>query len=1008
MAKSKKSNKPTALILHGANFLGKKLADLLTTQDTNIIAVDEFTKRNKKYLKDFKSEFDAQTYDLSAIPSLHEDLKRVDYVFILLDQFMLSHRDIVSKNFISETNILDTVFKLAIENSAKVTLASSISIHRKLANTEQKDVDNLSEATNENPYTTAELQRYSENLAAEYHDKAGLDVRICRLGEVIGKDMPLDSNTTFVDMVKESITKPRITIPGEGLDYAYYVHNLDAVYGLIKATFSGKTRGAIFTLALPDEISTLNLAYRILELNPKANEIEFTKAEKETGPQKVYVPAKNLKKIGWKPKVSFEKALIETIEYFYDEYNLNWKDKPQAVTDKKVDENKVKKVVPRSEKITPFGKFLFSITKPIKKASDTLGDFITNINPLQIKPKILLKNLLIGAAAILIYFVLAAPILQVLIGGGLTYYYGQKGYREAYNLETDKAEASLNSAAYFSSLMNSGWYGLRWIKIIPGLSEFYTETSHLTDGVEHLTKAGQKLTVGVKPHVEYFKQLEPTTSFNETTGGSSRTYQKELEDMEESVIYIDEASIEISLARESLKAIDPSTYPGFLRDYLRELQNRTDKLEDSVNQANEFAYFLPEILGKEGRQTYVILFQNPMEIRSSGGWLTSYALVGIEHGQIRNLKVEDVYTVDGQIDEQIDPPESMQEALDVNQWNLSLSNWSPDFPESAEAAEYFLQLEDRIVTADGVIAIDLEYVRELIDIWGEIDVPGETDPVTKENIYDKVVEIHREFTPGSTNKPVFLSNLANELLKKLVEDGKEGWSQVAEKTVTALDEKHVLIYMHNNEVSQILDDMDWDGRLQPTSNIIYPVEWNWGGNKANYFINRSLYFNSNILNENTLQQKLVITYQNTSETNTYPEGDYENYMRVYIPENAEVIRVEGIENADLNSNTTNGLQEISGWVNVPIQTRKTLTITYRLERNKVENFPIEINPDSIITLQTNIVKQPGFSNDPLTIEVNYPQEWEPQDINEARRELNSLIKRTEQDTDKSLEFSWKR
>jgi nucleoside-diphosphate-sugar epimerase len=1008
MAKSKKSNKPTALILHGANFLGKKLADLLTTQDTNIIAVDEFTKRNKKYLKDFKSEFDAQTYDLSAIPSLHKDLKRVDYVFILLDQFMLSHRDISSKYFISETNILDTVFKLAIEHSAKVTLASSISIHRKLANTEQKDVDNLSEATNENPYTTAELQRYSENLAAEYHDKAGLDVRICRLGEVIGKGMPLDSNTTFVDMIKESITKPRITIPGEGLDYAYYVHNLDAVYGLIKASFSGKTRGAIFTLALPDEISTLNLAYRILELNPKANEIEFAKAEKETGPQKVYVPAKNLKKIGWKPKVGFEKALIETIEYFYDEYNLNWKDKPQAVSDKKIDENKVKKVVPRSEKITPFGKFLFSVTKPIKKSFKTLGEFITSINPLQLKPKIIFKKLLIGVAAILIYFVLAAPILQVLIGGSLTYYYGQKGYREAYNLETDKAEASLNRAAYFSSLMNSGWYGLRWIKIIPGLSEFYTETTQLTDGVEHLTKAGQKLTVGVKPYAEYFKQLEPTTSFNETTGGSSRTYQNELEDMEEGVTHIDEASIEISLARESLGAIDPSAYPGFVRDYLRELQNRTDKLEDSVNQANEFAYFLPEILGKEGRQTYVILFQNPMEIRSTGGWLTSYAIVGIEHGQIRNLKVEDVYTVDGQIDKQIDPPESMQAALDVNQWNLSLSNWSPDFPESAEAAEYFLQLQDRIVTADGVIAIDLEYVRELIDIWGEIGVPGETDPVTKENIYDKVVEIHREFTPGSTNKPVFLSNLANELLKKLVEDGKDEWSQVADKTVTALDEKHVLIYMHNNEVSQILDDMDWDGRLQPTSNIIYPVEWNWGGNKANYFINRSLYFNSNILDENTLQQKLVITYQNTSEANTYPEGDYENYMRVYIPENAEVVRVEGIENAALNSNISTDMQEISGWVNVPIQTRKTLTITYRLERNKVENFPIEIKPDNIISLQTNIIKQPGFSNDPLTIEINYPQEWEPQEINNVRRELNSLIKRTELDTDKALEFSWKR
>ncbi len=1008
MSKTLKTNKPTALILHGANFLGKKLVELLSTQNTNIIVVDEFNKQNKKTLKEFKSKYSAKTYDTSGIPSLTKELKRVDYIFVLLDQFMIKHRDISSKTFISETNILDATFKLAIEHSAKVTLGSSISMHRKLANTEPRDFDNLSEAKTENPYTTAELQRYSENLAAEYHDKAGLDVRICRLGQVIGKGMPLEGKSTFVDMVKESITKPRIAIPGEGLDYSYYVHSLDAVYGLIKATFSNKTRGSVFTLALENEISTLNLAYRILELNPKANEIEFVDAEKSDGPQKVYVPAKNLKKIGWKPKVSFEQALMETIQYFYDEYNLNWKDKPEIVDKEKVNEKKVKKAVPRSEKITPLGKILFSVTKPVGKFISKAGDFVTRISPLNLKPKELLKKSGIALIIIFFYIVLIAPIIQVLVGGGLTYYYGKKGYTQAYNLETDKAVKSLDKAAYFSSLMNSGWYGLRWTRYIPGTENFYNETSKITSGIEHLTSAGQQLVRGLHPYADYFQKLEPAASFNETAGGGSRTYQEELEAMEEGVGHIDEATIEISLAQEALEDLNTDLYPDILTQYLDELKNRTETLDENVSQASDFAHFLPEILGKNGRKTYIVLFQNPMELRSTGGWLTSFAIVGIEHGQIRDLKVEDVYTADGQLEQKVEPPQSMQDALGIDEWNLSLSNWYADYPQSAEAAEYFLQLEDRVVTADGVIAIDLEYARQLIDIWEEIDVPGETEPVTKDNIYDKVVEIHRAFTPGSTNKPVFLSNLANELFKKLIEDGKSKWTQVAETTVEAIEQKHVLIYMHNTELSETLDSMDWDGRVEAKTNTIYPVEWNWGGNKANHFINRSLYFNTNIIDENTIQQKMVITYQNTSTSNTYPEGDYENYLRVFIPEGAQVNRVEGVEDSDIEPDTKTSMNMLSGWVNVPIQSRKTVTITYQLERSKVDNFPLELKPDNLVSFTANIIKQPGTMQDPLTIEISYPEGWEPQDLSDIRRELNSLIRRTELSEDKEIEIIWEK
>jgi len=1016
MSTTQKTNKPIALVVHGANFFGEKLAEMLSTQKTNIIVVDEFTRKNRDTIKRLKQKYSVTTYDLSGIPSLTTELKRVDYIFILLDNFFPSKSDLSSKKFISATNAIDALLKIGIEHSAKVLLSTSITQHRKIAGLKTPKTDKLSDVSSDNPYTSMELQRYCENLAAEYHDKAGLNIRICRMAEVIGDKMPLDTNTIFINMLKESITKPRITIPGEGLDYSYYIHVLDAVYGVIKAMFSNKTNGEVFSLSLPDEVSTLNLAYRILELNPKAGEIIFSEKASDAGPPQIYVPAKNLSKIGWSPKIPFEQALMETLQYFYDKYKIKWADKPEPKT---TDEKKPEKAQAKStgkgkskkhpsEKMTPLGQFIYGVITPVQSTFSKIGSIFSKIQLTEITPKSIVRYILLSGVFVLIYVGLIAPFIQTTAGAGLAYYFGKKGYREAYSLDTEAAETSLKRASYFSSLMNSGWYGLRWIKHIPGAETLYTETSELTTGIDHLSNSGLYLIQGIHPYAEYFKNLEPVTSFDQAAGGGSRTYLNELTDMTDRVSHIETANIEISLATDALEGVNTSVYPSFAKSYIEKLVKETKNLGQTIDTVDSFAYFLPDILGKDGRKTYIILFQNPMELRSTGGWLTSYAVIGIEHGQVRTMTVDDVYNADGQLNEIIPPPESMQKALGIRDWNLSLSNWSPDFPQSAEAAEYFLKLEDKVVTVDGVIAIDLEYIRELIDIWGEIDVPGETEPVTQDNIYDKVIEIHRAFTPGSTDKPVFLSNLANEILKKLLAEGKGRWSNVAEKTSEALAEKHIQIYLHNTQVSAELDTLGWSGHLQPKTNIVYPVEWNWGGNKANYFLTRSTTLTSNILDENTIQQKITISYQNSSTTNTYPEGDYKNYIRVYLPRNSRIMRIEGLENTNVTTESGYNLDMVSGWVTVPVQSKKTISISYKLEREKVDDFPLTVEPGEVITFSANILKQPGLLKDPLTFEVTYPEGWEPIDLTDTRREINSLIQRTDLETDKELTITWQR
>lgn len=1002
------SKKPTTLIIHGANAFGIKLTELLTSQRSNVLVIDEFTRRNKDASKTLKKDFGVEIFDISAIPSLTEKIKRVDYVFLLLDQFLLSNEKLSSKKFMSETNVVDAILKLSIEQGAKVVLTTSIKLHRQIVGSETQRLESLKDVPKQTPYTQTELQRYCENMAAEYHDQAHLDIRITRLGEMIGEGIPTDENTTLKKMILESISKPRITIPGEGLDYAYYVHILDAVYGVLKALFSNKTNGEVFSLSYQEEISSLNLAYKILEMNPKATEISFAEDQELTHQQYIYVPAKNLKKIGWNPKISFEQALLETMSYFHDQYEITWKNKPSIEEEQQKVKEEPKEKEHRSDTKTPFGKLVGAAATPFAALSQSVSSSVDTAKKKKLTPGTVAKFAAIGVCIVLVYFFLIGPIIQLIFGAGGTYYYGKKGYSTAEALDTQTAEAYLEKSTTYSALMQEGWKGFKWISYIPPAETFYNETATLISATNHLTTGSYYLIQGLHPYADYFKSFDPITSFGPSAGGGSREYLQELEAMEQATTYIERASVEISLARDGLEAIDVSVFPSAVATQIDALQEKTETADTAVTTLESFAFYLPDLLGKDGRQTYVILFQNPMELRSTGGWISSVGIVGIEHGQVRELTVEDVYEIDGQITEVVQPPESMQEALDINEWSLSLSNWYPDYPQSAESAEYFLKIGDRVVQADGVIAIDLEFVRDILGIWESIQVPGEVEPVTSDSLYDKVIEIHREFTPGSTQKPIFLSNLANEIIQKVLTTSKDNWPEIADKIVTNLDEKHILVYIPNTEVREVLDSNGWSGHITSEPNLLYPVEWNWGGNKANYFIARSTELTADIQSETTVQQTLSVSYQNNSTSNRYPEGDYVNYVRVYIPAESRVSRIEGLSTVRVSHDDQSDLDVVSGWITVPVKGRATYSITYQMRADEVEDFPLSRGSQGTIHYDLTFLKQPGLMADPLTIEVTYPEGWAPSDLTDIRRELNALVKQTQLETDTSLTLTWEK
>jgi hypothetical protein len=79
---------------------------------------------------------------------------------------------------------------------------------------------------------------------------------------------------------------------------------------------------------------------------------------------------------------------------------------------------------------------------------------------------------------------------------------------------------------------------------------------------------------------------------------------------------------------------------------------------------------LPSILGKDGIKTYLILFQNNMELRPTGGFIGSYGLATFDSGRLTDLTINDVYSADGQLNGHVEPPAPIKDYLGEANWWL--------------------------------------------------------------------------------------------------------------------------------------------------------------------------------------------------------------------------------------------------------------------------------------------------------------------------------------------------
>jgi len=176
-------------------------------------------------------------------------------------------------------------------------------------------------------------------------------------------------------------------------------------------------------------------------------------------------------------------------------------------------------------------------------------------------------------------------------------------------------------------------------------------------------------------------------------------------------------------ARQQVDSIDVSQTFSAVKTAVGRLRSAAGKAAESVNALDRAVRILPSMLGQSGPRNYLVLFQNPAELRASGGIAGAVALVRTEKGRIKlsqQASSADFPLYDSPVLKL--PTETRGLYGNITGQYIQDVNLTPIFPLSAELARemWHRQFGGKV---DGVLSIDPVALSYLLRATGPITLP---------------------------------------------------------------------------------------------------------------------------------------------------------------------------------------------------------------------------------------------------------------------------------------------
>lgn len=350
-------------------------------------------------------------------------------------------------------------------------------------------------------------------------------------------------------------------------------------------------------------------------------------------------------------------------------------------------------------------------------------------------------------------------------------------------------------------------------------------------------------------------------------------------------------------AMSDLETVDTSALPLAYQGPFKDFKKIFGAVLNDLQSLSSLGGSLKEIFGAQGQRRYLLVFQNPAELRPTGGFLGSFAILDVKDGKIVSLDVPPggTYDLQGQLDQYIIPPTPL--LLTNKRWEFQDANWFPDFSASAQKILWFYR-HSRNVTADGVIAINASVLERLLAITGPMIDDKRGLSISADSALSTIQKVVETGPEKIDHKPKqILADLAPQFITHFQNSKPKDLVPLLTNLQDALSKKEIQAYFIDQTAQNAVEEMGWSGKILPTNaNQDYLAVFNTNihGQKSDARIEQTISHQAIIDKDGSILDTVIITRKHTSQT---PEEMYGttniDYIRVYVPQGSDLVSASG-------------------------------------------------------------------------------------------------------------------
>ncbi|MFA6587712.1 MAG: DUF4012 domain-containing protein [Patescibacteria group bacterium] len=357
------------------------------------------------------------------------------------------------------------------------------------------------------------------------------------------------------------------------------------------------------------------------------------------------------------------------------------------------------------------------------------------------------------------------------------------------------------------------------------------------------------------------------------------------------------AKASVDLAITNIEQIPNTGVVSQIASKVKTFKELLPQLQEGIAMAIPASKVIPPLLGYPDQQNYLFLLQNNSELRPTGGFIGTYGILKIKDGEILSFTTDNVYNLDNKAKYlNITPPQPLIRYNRTSKWFFRDSNWSPDFPTSAQEALSFYRKEngpERKI--DGVIAMDPEVFKNLLNLTGPITI-GKTK-FTSENLVDELQYLTGfayvdNKTVDTTQRKGVIGQLGKIMIDKVIHLSKDKYSKAWVIFNNATEQKHLMLWAANTNRQLTLEQLKWTGSIKdPVGDNLMVVDANIASLKTDPAVKRTITYELK-RQDDQLIANLTLKYENIGQL-TWKTTRYRTYTRVYVPLGSKLISTEG-------------------------------------------------------------------------------------------------------------------